>query len=44
MYSVGSFGLTLPVDIDIEPAAEVVSNGIDHNVEDDGCKDPVSVD
>jgi hypothetical protein len=34
----------LPVDVDVEATTEVMSDGIDHDVEDDGCKDPVSTD
>ena len=37
-------GVGLPVNVDVQSSAEVMRDSIDHNVEDDGCKNTVSAD
>lgn len=34
----------LPVDVDVETTTEIVCDGIDHDVEDDGRENPFSLD
>jgi hypothetical protein len=34
--------LLLPVDVDVESSAEIMCYGINHDVEYDGCEDPIS--